>query len=225
MNLKGILASLLATLAITAAPTHAAGILDDTAKDGPRFLGGFVIGNEITIGPANVSINSLGVWDQAGDGLAVSHEVGLWDAAGGLVASATVPNGTAGTLDDAFRYVALPSAVTLLANQKYHIGAHYQDALDPFNDPWDPDGDGNPANSPAVGDGIAVASGGAGLVVNGDYYAASPTLTNPTTFGGGDPGRWGAANARFVVPEPSSLALVAWLGLAALRLSGRRNEH
>jgi hypothetical protein len=222
MRLKGILVLLVAALAIAADFAHAAPILDDVGKNGPRFLGGFVIANEITIGAASVPINSLGVWDQAGDGLAVSHEVGVWDATGGLVASATVPAGTAGTLEDAFRYVALPSSITLLAGQKYHIGALYPDALDPFNDPWDPDGDGNPANSPAVGDGVAVAAGGAGLVINGDYFAASGTLTNPTSFGGGTPGRWGAANARFFVPEPTSLALAAWLGLAAQQMRHRR---
>lgn len=193
-------------------------IFDDVDKDGPRFLGGFVIGNQFTVGTANVQIDALGVWDQADNGLAVSHDVGLWDATGAIVASATVPAGTAGLLDDSFRYVPLASVVTLLAGQQYRIAALFQSTSDPFNDPWDPDGDGNPANSPAIGNGIAVVAGSGIATVDGDYFAASATLVRPTNFGGGDRGRWGAANARVHVPEPTSLVLcVACGALASLQ--------
>ena len=195
-------------------------ILDDTGKDGPRFLGGFVIGNEFTVDGSDIQVNSLGVWDQADDGLAESHEVGLWDSLGALVVSATVPSGTAGALEDSYRYVNLGSSVTLLAGQSYRIAALYPSAVDPFNDPWDPDGDGNPFGSPAVGDGVAVTFGGGVAAVNSDYFAASATLTHPTNFGGGTPGRWGAANARLAVPEPTS-TVIAVFGVVLLNLPRR----
>ena len=113
------------------------------------------------------------------------------------MATATVPAGAAGFLDDSYRYVPLVSSVTLFAGQQYRIAALFQSTSDPFNDPWDPDGDGNPANSPAVGDGVAVVPGSGVATMDGDYFAASATLVLPTNFGGGTPGRWGAANALF----------------------------
>lgn len=219
--LKGVIASILVTSAILSNSVCGAAILDDAGKDGPRYLGGFVIGNELTIGGVDVTINFLGVWDQGSDGLAASHEVGVWDAGGALVASTTVPSGTSAMLDNSYRYAALAQPATLLAGQTYRIGALYENALDPFNDPWDPDGDGNPANSPAIGDGVAVMPGTGVATVNGDYFAASAVLVNPTSFGGGTPGRWGAANALFVVPEPTTLALAIWLGCVVVR----RRDH
>jgi hypothetical protein len=214
IRLRRVGMAMLASVALSGF-AHAAGILDATAKDGARFLGGFVIGNQFTVGAADVSINALGVWDQGGNGLALSHDVGLWNSAGALVTSATVPAGMAGVLDDAYRYFPLGSSVTLLAGQQYRIAALFQTVDDPFNDPWDPDGDGNPFNSPAISDGVAVVSGSGVATVDGDYFVASGVLIEPTNFGGGTPGRWGAANARFI-PEPSSIALGVMCGLLAL---------
>jgi hypothetical protein len=214
IRLRRVGRTMLASVALSSF-AHAAGILDDTAKDGARFLGGFVIGNQFTVGAADVSINALGVWDQGGNGLVLSHDVGLWNSAGALVASATVPAGTSGVLDDAYRYVTLGSNVTLLAGQQYRVAALFQTVDDPFNDPWDPDGDGNPFGSPAVGDGVAVIAGGGVATVDGDYFAASGVLVEPVNFGGGTPGRWGAANARFV-PEPTSIALGGMCGVLTL---------
>ena len=222
MILKGVIASILIASAMLSGSAYGAAILDDSSKNGPRFLGGFVIGNELTIGGVDVAVNFLGVWDQGSDGLAASHQVGVWDAGGALVASTTVPSGTSALLDDSYRYAALAQPIALLAGQTYRIGALYENALDPFNDPWDPDGDGNPANSPAVGDGVAVTPGAGVATINGDYFAASAVLANPSSFGGGTPGRWGAANALFVVvPEPTTLVLVMGLGVVVVR---RRNR-
>ena len=44
---------------------------------------------------SSVTIDALGVWDEGADGLAFSHQVGLWDIPGeSLLASTTVDNGS-----------------------------------------------------------------------------------------------------------------------------------
>jgi len=42
-----------------------------------------------------VRVTALGLWDEGSNGLLVSHEVGLWNGSGTLLASTTVPAGTA----------------------------------------------------------------------------------------------------------------------------------
>src|SRR4051812_6006637 len=55
-------------------------------------------------------VNWLGYYDQNGDGLANSHLVTLWDnSTQGILASATVPAGTAAPLINGYRWVQLSS--------------------------------------------------------------------------------------------------------------------
>lgn len=77
--------------------------------------------------PRKVSL--LGVYDADADGLAVATEVGLWErdmlsTNGHLLASATVPAGTAGTLFGQFRYTSI-SELTLQPGIEYTVGALY----------------------------------------------------------------------------------------------------
>jgi hypothetical protein len=73
----------------------------------------------------NHDINMLGVYDAGGDGLAVATEVGLWDRdTNTLLASVTVPQGTAGALLGQFRYAPIPS-VWLMPGVNYALGALY----------------------------------------------------------------------------------------------------
>src|ERR1700693_727987 len=51
---------------------------------------------------SSISVTSLGAYDASLYGLNVAHDVGIWDAAGDLLASATVPSGTAGFLDSGY---------------------------------------------------------------------------------------------------------------------------
>ena len=51
-------------------------------------------------GPNSVTITAVGVWDFGGDGLANSHEVGIWGNSGNLLRSANVPAGTEVALID-----------------------------------------------------------------------------------------------------------------------------
>lgn len=74
---------------------------------------------------SSVTVTGLSVFDAGADGLAQSHDVGLWDSSGTLLASLTVPSGTAASLDSSgkFRYVLLGSPVTLPIATGYRVGA------------------------------------------------------------------------------------------------------
>lgn len=77
--------------------------------------------------PRKVSL--LGVYDAGADGLAVATEVGLWQRElfgtnGYLLAAATVPAGTSGTLFGQFRYASIPE-LTLQPGVEYTLGALY----------------------------------------------------------------------------------------------------
>jgi hypothetical protein len=51
-----------------------------------------------------LTVTDLGWFDFGGNGLAASHDVGIWASDGTLLVSATVPSGTTGGLIGAFRY-------------------------------------------------------------------------------------------------------------------------
>ena len=69
-------------------------------------------------------VNWLGYYDQNGDGLVNNHLVTLWDNnTQSIIASATVPAGTAAPLVDGYRWVQLSSTVTLNYGSYYVIGA------------------------------------------------------------------------------------------------------
>ena len=80
------------------------------------------VGWDFTTGAAPLVVGKLGLYDHNGDGLSAAHQVGLWKSDGTLVASATVPAGTASTLTNSYRFVAI-TPVTLAANTSYTIGA------------------------------------------------------------------------------------------------------
>jgi hypothetical protein len=84
-------------------------------------------------------VDALGVYDSvaSGDGLVDSHDIGLWDSTGNLLASVTGVTGDSYPLVDRFRYASLSSNITLPPGE-YYIGATYPFKNDPQNDPFDP---------------------------------------------------------------------------------------
>jgi hypothetical protein len=147
--------------------------------------------------PTGIVVSALSVGDFGGDGLGQSHAVGLWNASGTLLASVTVPAGTAAPLDSSglFRYVPITS-LTLPQGTNYVVGAFFVVGS--------PDGQFY---------GWSSLSTAPGINFDQDRYVNNTSLTFPTgtqvQFGAG---LVGGSLELTVTPEPSACALLA-LGL------------
>lgn len=83
------------------------------------------LGYAFRVGPDPVNILKMGIWDQGANGLVESHEMGIWNTNGDLLASVTVPQGTAAALNGNFRYVDILDGLMLDADTVYIIAAKY----------------------------------------------------------------------------------------------------
>jgi hypothetical protein len=91
--------------------------------------GPFTLGWKFSVNSA-VGVTGLGVFDSDLDGLAESHDVGIFDSAGNLLVSATVASGTANSLIHQFRYAS--ASVLLTPGKNYEIGAVWGNDADGF---------------------------------------------------------------------------------------------
>ncbi len=93
-------------ISVVADPASALLLTKSGVSTGTRdnFTG--TIGNRITIGSSDVTVNALGYEDEGADGLAIAHQIGIWTASGTSLTSATVASGTAGDLIGVWRFVS-----------------------------------------------------------------------------------------------------------------------
>jgi hypothetical protein len=91
----------------TSALTSFSGGIDYTSGGDQLYGWIFTVNTPITV-------TALGVYDYTGNGLSISHDVGIFDQSSqSLLGSMTVPAGTAGTLINGFRYESVtPFALT-----------------------------------------------------------------------------------------------------------------
>jgi hypothetical protein len=154
-----------------------------------------------------VQINQLGYWDEGNNGLAVAHNVGLYNFNGvnsTLIAKAIIPAGTGATLESGYRWASIPT-ITLTDTQQ---GAdYYQLIASHGTDTW-------------YDGGVVVVTASFGTLTGNGFALGAPMGNVGDTAGLGPTGiPFGGANMGFAepIPEPSTIAL---LGIGAL-LIGR----
>lgn len=203
---KRRVSGLVLTLVLAVAPA-AAGTL---AIDFSNTTGQPLSNPPLTLGWAfevnsPVSVTWLSFFDSDQDGLAESHPVGLWSAAGTLLVSATVEAGTATPLRDKFR--AVPVTPTLLLPGAYRIGALFLSGNDPNMFPTFTT---DFSTAPEIT-----------FLRTASAVGAALTNPNPTFFTMG-PGYFGPNFEFQPVPEPGSMTLVGAFGLLAGLVAWRR---
>ncbi|MBX9581572.1 MAG: DUF4082 domain-containing protein [Gemmataceae bacterium] len=187
-----------AVVVATAAPAPAAFQAIDFAAPTVDFTNG-----QWSLGFAfqanvNVDVTALGFYDDGMNGLTESHDVGIYDGMGVLLASTTVTN--ADGLTGWFRYHAIPT-LSLTAGETYYIAA--TTGLENYT--WDPIG-------PMVDPSITFLE---------DRFVLSSTLAFPVD-GPSEVFGWFGPNMMLdtaAVPAPAGLVL---LGAAAPVLGLRR---
>ena len=168
----------------------------NTLGNGPFTLG-FSFSTSKTL-----TVKGLGLYDFNGDGLAASHDIGLWDSTGTLLASTTLASGTGASLLDGFRFGSISSLV--IGPGTYSLGAVFADGSDPnfFG-----------------GDGVLTSLAGVTFLASG--YASGGTLAFPGSEGTGSPAYIGPNALIGSVPEPATWALMI-LGFGGVGVAMRR---
>lgn len=197
---------LLAALTLLAATSASATTIGVSVSGGDTFsnTGTWTLGYSFLVN-SSITVVSLGVYDDQQDGLNVSHDVGMWDSAGNLLASTTVGSGTAGTLAGGFRFIPI-TPLSLTAGNTYYVGS--VNGID--NDGW-------------LQDPLIIAAPEI-TYLSRRFESSGGGLVFPDLAGSGQVGYFGG-NFEFgsAVPEPTTLALFgAGLLAGARRLRCRR---
>ena len=156
---------------------------------------------------APITVTNLAVFDSNGVSLLESHDVGIWNSVGALIASATVVPSDPFELDQlGFQDWCTVGVNVTLAPGTYTIGAVWNNFLDPLIFP-----------GTLAGEGIANVNG-ASIVFLQNEFIAGGSLTDPSSTTGDTMSYFGP-NFTYTpgIPEPASLFLLGGglLGLSA----------
>lgn len=199
--MKALTRGLVFTALCMTAPSVFAGTIAITTTPSSVFsnTGTWTLGWSFSVNSA-ISVTALGAFDANSDGLNVAHDVGIWNAQGSLLASATVPSGTVGTLDSGYRFVSI-APLALTAGSTYYVGAVY---FVNDNDGW-------------LQDPTTLVTAPQITFLSRQYESSGGSLVFPDLVGSGTTGYFGG-NFEFggsSVPEPSTIAMLAvGLGMA-----------
>jgi len=168
-------------------------------------------------------VNYLGYADPTGAPLVDSHVVTLWDnSSQQIIASATVPAGTAAPLIGGYRWVQLPSTVQLNYGSYYVIGAQ-TDGADLWGDLINNSSPDNGNNGQINWSSQYVQLGLGWEFTRGGRYDSSADYPNePPNQTSVQDSIYPAANLGFNVPEPGTLDL---MGMAVLFGFVRRRKN
>jgi hypothetical protein len=174
---------------------------------------GSAINNNQTVGwefdvLSSVTVTGLGWYDQGLNGLADSHEVGIWNSTGTtLLTSALVAAGTTDPLDGLFRTVGITPIV--LSPGEYIVGGE-NFADNPEQLAFDVP----PTTDPRIS------------FVGGEYSLIDNTFEFPDNPTGVADCCWGpsfsVAAAGATVPEPANAGVLLAIGILAATLLARR---
>jgi hypothetical protein len=171
---------------------------------------------------SSITIDGLGLWDVASNGLIEPHEVGLWLTStpipeGVLVASATVSNEQSvavGSMSTSGRWLFRSVPAVTLNPGTYTVGALYSSGAPGSYDSF-------------VSDAFTIVTAPGVQYDNPREIHNTPNLARPTIIGLNEHQGFFGPNFRVVVPEPSGSAFFL-IATAGLLLCGRartgRNE-
>jgi hypothetical protein len=168
----------------------------------------FTLGWTFTVDDS-ILVTQLGLFDSLQNGLLESHDIGIWDDDGILVAATTIGSGTSGELINNFRYVGIDPVT--LDSGAYTIGAFFGTGVEPLVFAGTATGF---ASSPRIVFGSAAFSNQPGLDLPDTPFAGQgyfgPNFIHDDASG-------------TTIPEPGTLVLLA-SGVAGLgsRLRRRR---
>jgi len=181
--------------------------------------GSRMIGWQFTV-PQAVPVTALGWFDLGQDGLARSHQIGIWNSATqALVATTTVAAGTSAPLEGFFRYATLDAPVLLQSGVSYRIaGLDVGSGGDAHV--WAPVLSGYSAhvNGFVVDGHITLGATGTAIgTTSGEFQYPNAQINDSRTA------LMGPNLMLAPVPEPESWALlVAGLALVGVTIRGRR---
>jgi len=184
-----------------------------TGTTGNQSFGGSV-GLDTSV-VSNTVINYLGVYDSGLDGLAAAHVVNLYlrtsQTTGTLVGTVTVASGVSAGLINGYRIAKLGAPLTLLAGNVYTVVVDNMTADLMYNTGTA----GSPPGPLNTNGGTLAfnATNANGLYGRYDFTSGAifPTISDTLSFNF----PYGAGTFGFVIPEPSSVALLG-IGLSGM---------
>ena len=161
-----------------------------------------------------ISVDALGYYNSTGTGLKVSHNVGIFDSSGTLLAVTTVAPGITDPLIGAFRYAPI-TPINLVAGQTYTIGG----TTDSFSNPAGYDFWASNVIGLVADPSITLPADAGRYNLQGDNTLVDPQTDGGTNLYAGPNFLIGSGPSP--VPEPGSLALLL-TGALPLALFRRR---
>jgi hypothetical protein len=202
------LKKLIALAVLTLSTSFASTIAMVTSGGGAGFnsVDSYTTGWSFTLSDF-IAVTSLGFYDVDQDGLDNTHDVGIFDSTGTLLVSATVPSGTAGTLNAGFRMVSITPFA--LGPGSYVIGGFSDASTDGI-----------------LVDPLFITAPGITTIDTGVYdYGSTLVFPGTSTSSEGPPVAYASVNFEFdEVPEPSTL-LLSITAFAAVGLKKRFSRN